>query len=210
MALYVLAFTDADLGSWTRGRRTVRSVRLGTIYAVCERRSVVPEAREDVLRAQHEAVIEIARRSRATLPVRFGTLMSARDLAAWARQREDELRRALTEVRDHVQMTIRAIGEAVPSVRPPRAMSSGREYLESRRQMLVPRLPDAAQDVLQSVRPFVTRERIEAGQGGLLATVYHLVHKRRLASYRRAVKRVPPDVIVSGPWPPFAFAPRFS
>lgn len=207
LALYVLAFTDTDLGAWKAGRRMRRTVKLGSVYAVCERRSAVPELTDAVLRAQHKAVIEIADRSRATLPARFGALIDEAGLVEWARGRQTELRRGLDDVRSRVQMTIRVVGQPVTAAPTAPTMTSGRAYLESRRQVLAPKVPLTAQEVLGFLRPLVVRERIEAGQGGLLATVYHLISRRDLAAYKRAVKNVPGDMIVSGPWPPFAFSP---
>jgi len=208
MALYVLAFSDTDLGAWTSGRRRLRTVKLGAAYAVYERRAAVPDLTDDILRAQYEAVIEIAGRSRATLPARFGALIEERDLVAWARSHDAELRQALDDVRDRVQMTIRVIGKAAPAARTPSPVASGRAYLEARRQSLVPALPEAAQELLEMLRPLVVRERMEAGRGGLLATVYQLISSHDLAAYRRAAAAAPPDAVISGPWPPFAFAPR--
>jgi hypothetical protein len=207
VALYVLAFTDTDLGTWKSGRRTIRTVKLGAIYAVCERRDAVPDMSDDVLRAQHDAVVEIARRSRATLPARFGALIAERELAQWARGREAELRDALNDVRHRVQMTIRILGDAVPAARTVPTTTSGRAYLEARRQLLAPALPASARDVLRTLRPLIVRERIEAGRGGLLATVYHLISRRDLAAYRRVMKGAPAGMVLSGPWPPFAFTP---
>ena len=207
MAIYVLAFTDTDLGTWKWARRTLRTTTLGAIFAVGERRNAVPHMPDDVLRAQHEAVIEIARRSRATLPVRFGALIDERELADWVRSREVELHRALDDVRDRVQMTIRILGEPGPVARTAHAATSGRAYLESRRQALAPSLPRTAQDVLRTLRPLVAHERIEAGHGGLLATVYHLVSQQDVAAYRDVMKETSADLVISGPWPPFAFTP---
>lgn len=203
----MLAFTDSDLGAWTSARRRLQTVTLGTVYAICERRAAVPELSDDELRAQHQAVIEISRRSRATLPVRFGALIDERELVEWTRDHEAELRRGLNEVRDRVQMTIRVLGRPAAASQRPVAITSGRAYLEARRRALEPELPPAVRDVLDKLRPLVARERVEAGQGGLLATVYHLISKRNLPAYRRAVEGAPAETIVSGPWPPFAFAP---
>lgn len=208
MALYVLAFTDTDLGTWKSAKRTVRTVMVGGVYAVCERRAEIPELTDDALREQHALVVEIARRSRATLPTRFGTLIDESALLDWAVGHATELRPALDDVRDRVQMTVRILGRPEATPRTARAVTSGRAYLESRREALIPRLPEAAQELLGVLRPLVVRERIEAGQGGLLATVYQLIAKRDVATYRRAAEAAPPGVLVSGPWPPFAFTPQ--
>ena len=134
-------------------------------------------------------------------------LIDERELVEWTRDHEAELRRGLNEVRDRVQMTIRVLGRPAAASQRPVAITSGRAYLEARRRALEPELPPAVRDVLDQLRPLVARERVEAGQGGLLATVYHLISKRNLPAYRRAVEGAPAETIVSGPWPPFAFAP---
>lgn len=203
----MLAFTDSDLGEWKSGGRTLRTVKVGSVYAVYERRAAVPEPTDDVLRAQHAAAIEIAGRSRATLPARFGALIEEPALFDWVRSHEVELRRALDEVRDRVQMTIRVLGGPVSPAQTAPAIASGRAYLESRRQVLAPRLPEAAQELLAVLRPLVVRERIDPGRGGLLATVYQLIPKGDVETYRRAAAGGP-DIVISGPWPPFAFTPQ--
>lgn len=207
MALYVLAFTDSDLGTWTSAGRRFQTVKLGAVYAVCERRSAVPDLTDDALRAQHQAVIEIADRSRATLPARFGALIDERELVKWTRDHETELRRGLDDVRDRVQMTLRIVGRQARPSSEPATITSGRAYLESRRRAMEPELAPAVRELLDKLRPLVARERVEAGQGGLLATVYHLISRGDLASYRCIVEGAPADTIVSGPWPPFAFTP---
>jgi hypothetical protein len=58
----------------------------------------------------------------------------------------------------------------------------------------------------------VADERVESGGPGLRLTVFHLVPAALVAAYREKASELvsglaPHDVGISGPWPPFAFAP---
>lgn len=207
MPLYVLALTDTPLEPLTIGRRVVRGMRFGSVYAIHERRRVAPVLDDDALREQHALVVESARHVDAILPVRFGAFVDKTSLARLIRDHGAEIRQGLDEVRNCRQMTIRLIG-IPPPVQATRA-SSGREYLEARRRAAAPDLPPAARTLLDGLRPLVVRERIAPGAGRLVATVYHLVDAGTLARYTRLLRRTcPPDALVSGPWPPFAFTPQ--
>ena len=209
MPLYVLALTDVDLGTWTSGGRRLQSANYGEIHVVYERRAAAPPASDDELRAQHGLVIGIAERAPAVLPARFGSLIEKRELDASIRSHEDEILSALDQVRDHVQMTIRLLGKRPQraTVAAPRTMS-GTEYLERARRAAIPPTTSAGERVLAAVAPLVAAERREHGAGGLLATIYHLVESRQVERYKKAVGKPVPSVLVSGPWPPFAFSPQ--
>jgi hypothetical protein len=86
--------------------------------------------------------------------------------------------------------------------------TQGTEFL--RRRMAETEIPGAAR-----LRPAVVRwvraERSQRHSGGQLAgTLYHLVPRSAVPAYRRAISRAALDegltTIVSGPWPPYAFA----
>ena len=207
MPLYVLAFTDVDLGTWNASGHTLHSIDLGPLHAIYERRKTVPALTDEILREQHRLVVEIARRAPATLPARFGALIDRAALEDRVRSHEAELREAIHDVRDRVQMTVRVTGEPARAAAMPAA--SGREYLEARRQLASPTLPEPATRLLAALRPLVARERKEPGAGGLLATIYHLVDRQHGPSYTRITTDAAlPNVIVTGPWPPFAFTPQ--
>jgi len=88
----------------------------------------------------------------------------------------------------------------------------GTKYLQARAA------EEAAQrDVpeFRPLRPAVNRwirgERVERRDAGTLAaSVYHLIPRAAAAAYRRALERAAHEaevrVVVSGPWPPYAFA----
>lgn len=208
MALYVLALTDSPVGLREAGGRRLHLMSVGGIHVVCERRSEVPRASEAELRAQHALVLELAGRVRAILPARFGTLLEAAALRRVLRTHRDDIRQALDLVRDRVQVTIRVTGRR--PVAPARRPLSGQAYLEAKRRAGIPRLPKAAASVLASVAHFVVDERRQPGAGPLLATVYHLVAVDDIPRYMPLVARRPRSMTVTGPWPPFAFTPRFA
>ena len=214
MPLYVLALTDADLGTWTaRDRPMARDRRLlsvdyGGIHVVYERRATAPPVTDEELRAQHAMVIAIAERAPAVLPARFGSLMQKRELASSIRRHEVEILSALQRVRNHVQMTVRVLGKRPKrSAAPASPNMSGREYLEHARRAATPPTTPEAERLLAAVGRLVATERREHGAGRLLATIYHLVEARHVERYRKAAGAPVPGVIVSGPWPPFAFSP---
>lgn len=210
MAVYVFALTDAPPGVGVLRGRTLVIVRSKNIHAICETRSAPPDRVDAELREQHALVVALADRVDAILPVRFGTLMTRPELAAMLARHHDTIRTSLEQVRDRVQMTVRVTGAAWRETAPGPA-PTGRAYLEARRRALEPPLPDAAGRLLQALRPLVVEERRAGGAGQLLATLHHLVEKRNLTRYRRTAARLrAADTVVTGPWPPFAFAPGLS
>lgn len=209
MPLYVLALTDTPLGTWTAAARRMQTADYEGIHVIYERRGAPPPVTDEELRAQHALVLAIAERTRAVLPARFGSLVAKRELTALIGRHGPEIRAALEQVRDRVQMTVRVLGTR-PKRQPgpePR-VTSGRDYLERARRASSPPLPREAERILSAVRPYVVSERREAGAGQLLATIYHLVDAPQVARYAGAAQKRTRGVIVSGPWPPFAFSPQ--
>lgn len=209
MPLYVLALTDTDLGSWTVGRRRLHTASCGRIHVIHQQRAAAPPMTDEELRAQHAVVLAIAERASAVLPARYGSLLTKGELTAALCQHEDEIVAALDRLRNHVQMTVRVLGTRAPraAVSAPAGLS-GTEYLQRARRAAEPPTTSAGERVLAAVRPLVAAERREHGVGGLLATIYHLVDVRKVERYTEAAGGPVPGVIVSGPWPPFAFSPQ--
>lgn len=205
--LYVLAFTDGPVPPGP-GVRPFVDLDVGGIHAICHRRREVPRISDEVLREQHNAVIAIASHARAVLPVRFGALLDRDEIVAIVRKHDGVIRAAFEQVRDRVQMTTRVLGTA-PAHGPIQA-SSGRNYLEARRLAAVPPLPEPVHALLDVVRPFVVHERQDPGaSSGLLTTFYHLVAADDVRRYRAATRRARlPNIVSTGPWPPFAFTPQ--
>jgi hypothetical protein len=107
-------------------------------------------------------------------------------------------------------MTLRLVGAPVltqTSV-PER---SGAAYLQRRRAVYA--IPGELDPVREAVSRFVAEERVAPGRAGVRITLFHLVERDRIARYKEAVEHsitaAPPgSVTVTGPWPPFAFAPE--
>lgn len=176
------------------------------------------------LRRYHAVQVELFHRLPVMLPARYGTAVESLEAVRLLLQARDApLRRSLRAVRGRAQMTLRLAGAGggpgmdreSPSHRSERGSSSrrvkttGLAYLRQqaareRRARLVP----AFDPVRPAVRRWIRAERVEWSTG--VATIYHLVPRASAAAYARAVERaahrqqVP--LVVSGPFPPFAFS----
>jgi hypothetical protein len=156
---------------------------------------------------------ELAGRFSAIVPVRFGTQMAEDELRFVLSSRRRALARALAHVRRRAQMTVRIVRRpaaperrAEPDMRLP---LTGRDYLRHRaRAAAAARTVPGFEPVRNAVRRWVRDERVEH-RGGV-SSVYHLVPRASADAYRRAVQRSAAasglTAIVSGPWPPYAFA----
>jgi hypothetical protein len=196
----------------------LQAVRIGRIDAIVGRVRAVPTPTDSNLRRYNRVMSALWRRSPALLPARFGT--SARDLAdlhVMVRGRERVLRRRLSAVRNRAQMTIRVVGSnssdvgsgspgGPDKVRPTGAgKQSGTQYLRSRqREYDVP----AFAPLRAAVRRWIRDERVEK-RGGV-ASIYHLVPRGSADRYASAIEKAAREagvrMIVTGPWPPYAFA----
>lgn len=181
--------------------------------------SAAPAPRVSTLR-RHDAVVRrLAARAEAALPFRFGTFVDdASTLARRLNAQGHALRRALKLVAGREQMTLRVYGPSVDRRRDAARASgrgSGARYLASRlaadrRRRSVPEI----EPLRAALAKLIVAERAERhDRPPLLASVYHLVERGRSRAYRRAVSiartrlgRV--DLSISGPWPPYAFAPE--
>jgi hypothetical protein len=214
--LYVFALAGEEAAPFLAAGHRVETVRIGDVYAAVERVSQAPSVSEEALRTQHEVVTQVASRVAAVLPARFGAFVGRRELRALVRQRRQTILEALTLVRHRSQMTVRLLGPEpaeVPATREGPRPTTGTGYLESRRDLHGAReMPAALGAVAGVVRDFVVAERTEAGRGRVIATLYHLVDTDKVHDYENAIapaRAQAGDVplTVSGPWPPFAFAP---
>ena len=95
------------------------------------------------------------------------------------------------------------------SERPQRARISGTAYLQGRAEAVARanEIP-GFEPVRDAVRRWVRDERVE--RRGAIASVYHLIPRTAADGYRRAIGRAAAGgglrVVVSGPWPAYAFA----
>ena len=221
--LYVYALTDSPVETWVEDGRRFESVPLEGIFALCERRPASPPISEAELQRQHAIVMRIAETAPAVLPARFGSLVDETELVAIVRQRAETFREALELVRGNAQMTVR-IAKRSPALPPsqtlrrtrrslggggqgcPPAAASGRAYLEQRLKAVSRAFPARIDASLEAVRRFVLDERRKVSDAGMV-TVYQLVRRGDVDGYKKRLVRVP-DMLVTGPWPPFAFVPE--
>ena len=213
---YVYALMDGPAPRVRVAGRTLDTLRIGSVYAAVVRTETPPPVSEDALAEQHAAVSRMAARVEAILPMRFGAFVQESSLEELVARNQRALRTALELVRGRQQMTVRILGPARPRTprRPSSLPPSGTEYLHRRRDAAraFP-LPAIARLVQATVRDIVVAERIATGEGALQVTMWHLIERGKARQYRRDLASVagtmPPfQVIVSGPWPPFAFAPE--
>ena len=220
--LCVYAITARRAGRITvRGvaGETLQAIPVGRLDAIVGRVRAVPAPTARNLRRFDRMMTALWRRTPALLPARFGTVArDASDLQAMIHDREPALRRRLRAVRNRAQMTIRLVegagignrgpasadlpGSPVPDRRSP---TRGRAYMRARqRQHAVP----AFDPLRASVRRWVRDEKMEK-RGGV-ASMYHLIPSGSTERYRAALEHAAHEeglrVIVSGPWPPYAFA----
>ena len=214
--LYVYALADERVRKTTLQGHAIDAVLVGGIYALAERTEHAPAVSEENLRAQHAIVIELARRVSAILPARFGSLVDRGELEQIVALRGPTLHEALDLVRGREQMTVRLIGdETIASAAAERRTETGagKRYLQMRRAAAGYPLPDAVGRLTRALEPRVAAHRAEPGDGRVRAIVYHLIARGGSAAYRRELERAAPSAApfspsVSGPWPPFAFAPE--
>jgi hypothetical protein len=200
MTVYAIVSEEQPLDE---GLRLVRCGEVSAVISESEAVRVTPEAL-----AAHDAVVRrLADRFEALLPVRFGERV--KDEAALAKllgPRVPRLSEALERVRGCAQMTLRVFGEPEP-VEEPDQGGPGTRYLEARRQARS--LPEIA-PLLAALRPLLKDERtMRHDQGSYFGTAYHLVQREDVPAYLSMVEKVETgrQVTVSGPWPPYAFAP---
>lgn len=208
--LDVYALAAGRLPQRVRVRQaSLRVLFVGPVAAITAPPRSAPTV-EDALREQHAIVLALADRFDPLLPARFGSRMTRVRLDAAIRASADVIMAALDHVRGRRQMTVRLIGPEAPEPAPS-AASTGTSYLAERRAARA--VPPEAAPLQQAVAPFVVDERVQPGRGGVRSTLFHLVSREDVERYERAVegsasRLVPWRAAVSGPWPPFAFAPE--
>jgi len=208
--LYVYALLHDTRETMTFPDPRMELVRFGTIAAVVERRRARPAISERALRKQHRAVRQIHEVGDAVLPVRFGALVERSELESVINLRRATLLRALRQVRGKAQMTIRVFGRPAEQPRVSAPIATGTDYLKARAAATRPVVSPAADELRRAVRGVVSAERLDPGRGSLELSIHHLVRRARLDDYRGRADRIlesAPQLVLSGPWPPFAFAP---
>lgn len=187
MRLYVYALvppgpTARSLGTGIADEPLAR-VTLGAIDAIVGEMEDRPSFAPASLEA-HEAVLRrIGAATDALLPLGFGALVEdTAELREGFRARAPALAAALEQTRGCDQMTLRV------------------HATESE----LPRVQEA-------LRPLVRQERVDRkGRPPLVATLFHLVERPRIAAYRAQVEALsasiaPARLDLTGPWVPYAF-----
>jgi len=207
---YVYALTDTGLPETLRVRsRTLRTLRVGPVLVIGDRRRERTSPTAEALQHQHAVVAALMDRTDALLPARFGSSLAEASLREAIGKREASLVEALALVRGRRQMTIRVFGEREPADAGPDRRLSGTEYLKGL-QARAHHVPPEVTAIRRAIGGLAAAERVEPGERGLRVTVFHLVATGDLAAYADRAGRLdllPHQARVSGPWPPFAFAP---
>lgn len=222
MAWYVFALVDerprGRPGTGLGGGLSSQPIPGG--FAIVERRADVPPVEFGTLKT-HEAVIaRLADVVPAILPVRFGTLMEPEELEEMLAERDEEIAEAFDLVRGRLQFTWRRASRrastptrrvsAAAGRKQPRA-GEGTAYLRRAARLANPVPPAAFRAAREKLRPLVAAERFQAESATLPESLYHLVDRRRAERYRLLADTVALTtsvVRVTGPFPPFAFAPE--
>lgn len=209
---YVHALTGTPVPRLAGLSGELESLDLGGIFAISEPMTQALAISEDTLRRQHEVIVSIAARVDAVLPARFGSLVDGAELHRIVDARRDVIRGALDLVRGREQMTARITGTRPPAHAAPDPLpTTGTAYLNARRAAASGEGLPGVDVVQRAVRDLAVADRVQPGPS--FVTLYHLIPSGTSDSYRArvdaAAREMTPLVVrVSGPWPPFAFAPE--
>jgi hypothetical protein len=211
-ALYVYAIVRSGIRLPRIPGHAIERVDIGTFAAVAERRRTARPLSEKTLRDQFRVVERLHERVDAILPVRFGAFVDEEELRRIVTLRRRALAVALRKVRKKSQMTVRLLGR--PAARlPAAAAATGTQYLLARAESARPAVSPLAETIRRAVARLAAAEAIDPGRGSIELTLHHLVANGRVARYRDSIERTVADlnsrsaIVVSGPMPPFAFAP---
>jgi Gas vesicle synthesis protein GvpL/GvpF len=211
-AVYVFALTGRAIPSFTVDKHRVEFIDLGGVHAAIERLTERPTVSETSLRTQHDIVMRIFGNIDDVVPARFGAWIEEGELRDILAARRSLIQDALTLVRGRVQMTVRfrEAPESMPARKPfgANGAMSGTAYLEARRSAARTMMPVLSGVVSTAVADMTIAERSEPATERTHAALYHLIDRSRVVRYSDALSRLQsPAISVSGPWPPFAFAP---
>jgi Gas vesicle synthesis protein GvpL/GvpF len=173
--------------------------------------------------AAHDRVVRLlGDQVDAVLPARFGWIAEEATLGSRLDPHRESLLEALDLTAGREQMTLRLYGAEGPGEagEPPLdGPPSGTAYLERKRDEARRRrevreigpLREALQGLVRAERA-ERRAPTERALDRAFARVHHLVDRGRAADYRRVVAATAPRLVpvratVSGPWPPYAYAP---
>ena len=200
----------------------LRTIAAGHVAAVAGEVRRVPAANVRNLRRYAAVVDALASRVPAVLPARFGTvIVDPAELTFILRSRAETFRRNLRHVRGRSQMTIHLftepehrftepdhrVEERADAVARVRRAGEGTQYLQRKRAQRV--AEEAIPSVIEAAaRRYVKDQQVEHRSG--IIRIHHLIPRAMATGYRAAVERAAAAhgmrVIVTGPWPAYAFA----
>lgn len=203
--VYVVALTSHHAPSLNVQGHRIEFIAVDGVFAAIERRSAAPAISEAELRSQHDVVTAIFNQTDDLLPVRFGAWIDREELAAVVSRQKSAILDALQLVRGRVQMTIRFDAATRRDRSAGARAESGTDYLRARRDA-EHWVPKEAAALRSAVRDFVVAERVSPASERT-AALYHLISRDVVTAYMAATGSFEPVARVTGPWPPFAFAP---
>jgi hypothetical protein len=189
--------------------------RLRCFYSRFEPEQLTAVTTEDAL--QFHAVVNAIFQQSAVIPFRFPTLVEGEaELEEFLRQHSSGYERALTELRDLVQMELLISVEAPPAVatEPAAVERSGTKYLQSRRDAQQ-RLETAAEEAKTAAGELVQDWKVKSfvpsasstKMGGLRC--YALIKRGAIEPVRQRMSKLTVGsgmkVHVNGPWPATEF-----
>ncbi len=196
----------------------LRAVACESFLAIVADVEQVPVITETALRNHDANVRALSAISEAILPARFGSVVADEpELVDALEARTATLVDALRLVKGMDQMTLRVFGPSVsePLTNPAAADRSGTDYmLERQRALQTETEVDEIAQLRALLAPLIHGERTERHAAPpLIGSVYHLVIRGQSKAYGTVVREAasqlaPIRVAVSGPWPPYAFAPE--
>ena len=197
----------------------LRAVACESFLAIVADVEQVPVITEAALRDHDATVRALVTTCEAILPARFGSVVAAEpELVDALEARTAALLDALTLVKGMDQMTLRVFGAASlvePIAKPVAADRSGTDYMiERQRALQTQTVVDEIARLRPLLAPLIHGERSERyAAPPLVGSVYHLVRRGQATAYETVVREAasvmdPIRVAVSGPWPPYAFAPE--
>ena len=202
-------------------RERLRRISFGRVDVIVGEMTSAPKPTGVGVRRYDTVMRELGDRFPAILPARFGTCVAGtEELAFIIQSRQASFVKSLRLVRNRVQMTVRIFspeGRRFPGGTEVarrdggsrKGRRSGARYLRDRAD--IARYLPGSEPIRAAVKKWVKAERIERHEGQSLAgSIFHLVARSAVSPYHRAVERaaMAADVttIISGPWPPYAFA----
>jgi hypothetical protein len=216
MPWYVFGLVDAvpkgAPGKGLSGNLSVRKVPGG--LAVVERRADVPPMEFGTLQKHQAVVARLCDRVPAILPVRFGTLLEGEEFDEVLQDRDEEIVEAFDLVRRRLQYTWRRARRTKETTRRGDLRGeaeTGTEYLLRAARAKNPPPPPLFRALRSKVAPLIAAERYQPATAQLPASLYHLVDRSAIERYEvigEAFAQATPALTMSGPFPPFAFAPE--